>query len=117
MIGAAFAALAVYLTVQSTIVLAASHHPGHSPGGIAWTAITAVAMFTLAFGKARTGAALDNPVLHTEGRLTTIDGILAVAVLLGLVLNAVAGWWWADPLAGYVLVFYAVRETIHIFRS
>ena len=39
-----------------------------------------------------------------------IDGILATAVLCGLVLNAVAGWWWADPLAGYFLQYYAVRE-------
>jgi divalent metal cation (Fe/Co/Zn/Cd) transporter len=54
-------------------------------------------MFALAAGKASTGRALDNPVLRTEGRVTAIDGILAVAVLLGLVLNAAAGWWWADP--------------------
>jgi divalent metal cation (Fe/Co/Zn/Cd) transporter len=49
-------------------------------------------------------------VLRTEGRVTLIDGLLAVAVLVGLLLNSVAGWWWADPVAGYVLVFYAVRE-------
>lgn len=67
-------------------------------------------MFALATGKARTGTALGNLVLQTEGRVTTIDGILAVAVLLGLILNATAGWWWADPAAGYVLVYYAARE-------
>lgn len=117
LIGAGFAALAVYLTVQSTIVLATGYHPGHSPAGIAWTAITAAAMFTLAVGKARTGAALGNPVLRTEGRVTAIDGVLATAVLAGLILNALAGWWWADPLAGYVLVVYAVREAIHIFHD
>ena len=43
-------------------------------------------MFALAVGKARTGRALGNPVLQTEGRVTLIDGILATAVLLGLVL-------------------------------
>lgn len=64
---------------------------------------------------ARTGAALDNPVLKTEGRVTLIDGLLAAAVLLGLVLNALAGLWWADPAAGYVLVYYAVREVKEIF--
>jgi len=72
-------------------------------------------MFVLAFGKARTGAALGNPVLQTEGRVTLVDGILATAVLAGLVLNAVLGWWWADPAAGYVLVFYAAREAHEIF--
>jgi divalent metal cation (Fe/Co/Zn/Cd) transporter len=115
LIGYAFTALALYLFIQSTLVLATGYHPRHSPLGIAWTAVTGVAMFALAAGKARTGRELDNSVLRTEGRVTTIDGILAVAVLLGLVLNAAAGWWWADPAAGYVLVYYAAREVREIF--
>ena len=117
LIGYAFAALAVYLLTQSSVVLATGYHPRHSPPGIIWTAATAAVMFALAAGKARTGRALDNPVLQAEGRVTVIDGILAVAVLVGLVLNAAAGWWWADPAAGYVLVFYAVREVREIFTS
>jgi divalent metal cation (Fe/Co/Zn/Cd) transporter len=117
LIGYAFAALALYLLVQSTFVLATGYHPRHSPLGIAWTACTAMVMFGLAAGKARTGKALDNPVLQTEGRVTAIDGILAVAVLLGLVLNAAAGWWWADPAAGYVLVYYAIREVREVFTD
>jgi divalent metal cation (Fe/Co/Zn/Cd) transporter len=115
LIGYAFAALAVYLLVQSSVVLATGYRPRHSVPGIAWTAATAVVMFLLAAGKARTGRALGNPVLRTEGRVTMIDGILAVAVLLGLTLNAGFGWWWADPAAGYVLVFYAAREVREIF--
>jgi divalent metal cation (Fe/Co/Zn/Cd) transporter len=117
LIGAAFAALAVYLVVQSTVVLVAAFRPHHSSTGIAWTAVTAIVMFALAAGKARTGRALDNPVLRTEGRVTLVDGLLAVAVLVGLVLNAGLGWWWADPAAGYVLVYYAAREAWHIFRE
>jgi divalent metal cation (Fe/Co/Zn/Cd) transporter len=115
LIGFAFAGLALYLLVQSTVVLAIGYHPRHSVAGIVWTAATAVAMFALAAGKARTGRALDNPVLRTEGRVTMIDGILATAVLAGLVLNAAAGWWQADPAAGYVLVYYAAREVREIF--
>jgi divalent metal cation (Fe/Co/Zn/Cd) transporter len=115
MIGYAFIALAAYLLVQSTVVVATGYRSQHSVLGIIWTAVTAVVMFALAAGKARTGRELDNPVLMTEGRVTTIDGILAVAVLLGLVLNAGLGWWWADPAAGYVLVYYAVREVREIF--
>ncbi|MFD4507092.1 cation transporter [Streptomyces sp. NPDC058457] len=117
LIGAGFAALALYLLVQSTWVLATGFHPRTSPLGIGWTAITAAVMFTLAFGKARTGAALGNPVLTTEGRVTLIDGFLAAAVLLGLVLNSAFGWWWADPAAGYVLVYYAIREVREIFSG
>jgi divalent metal cation (Fe/Co/Zn/Cd) transporter len=115
LIGVGFAALAVYLLVQSTVVLVNGFHPRYSPLGIAWTAVTAAAMFALAAGKAKAGAALGNPVLATEGRVTLIDGLLSAAVLLGLLLNALAGWWWADPLAGYVLVFYALREVKDIF--
>lgn len=117
LIGVAFALLAVYLLVQSSVVLLAGFHPSRSLAGIAWTAVTAAAMFTLAAGKARTGTALDNPVLRTESRVTLVDGLLASAVLLGLVLNAVAGWWWADPLAGYVLVYYGSREARTIARG
>ena len=80
------------------------------------TGVTAVVMFALAAGKARTGRALGNPVLRTEGRVTLVDAILAAAVLAGLVLNAAAGWWWADPAAGYVLVYYAARELRELRR-
>lgn len=110
LIGCAFVGLAVYLSIQSTVVLIVGFRPHHSQLGIIWTGVTAVAMFGLAFGKARTGAELKNPVLRAEGRITMIDGVLATAVFCGLVLNAVAGWWWADPLAGYVLLYYAARE-------
>ena len=110
LIGFAFVGLAVYLAIQSTVVLALGFHPRHSPLGIVWTGVTAVVMFALAAGKANAGAALGNPVLSVEGRITMIDGILATAVLVGLVLNAALGWWWADPLAGYVLLYYAIRE-------
>jgi peptidoglycan/LPS O-acetylase OafA/YrhL len=92
LIGYAFAALDVYLLAQCTVVLEAGYRPRPSVPGIAWTAVTAAVMFALATGKARTGRALDNPVLRTEGRVTRVDGILAAAVLLGLVLNAGPGW-------------------------
>ncbi|WP_435838781.1 cation transporter [Streptomyces abikoensis] len=115
--GVGFALLAAYLLVQSTWVLVAGFHPHHSPLGIVWTAITAIVMFALAASKARTGAALDSPVLKTEGRVTLIDGLLAASVLLGLLLNTAVGWWWADPAAGYVLVCYAIREVREIFSS
>jgi divalent metal cation (Fe/Co/Zn/Cd) transporter len=110
MIGSAFLALSIYLAVQSTVVLVAGFRPHHSAIGIAWTGLTAGAMFALARGKSRVGAALNNPVLRAEGRVTLIDGVLATAVLAGLVLNAFVGWWWADPIAGYVILYYALRE-------
>ena len=111
-IGVAFALLATYLVIQGTVVLVTHHHARHSVAGIVWTALTALVMFSLAWGKSRIGRALDNVVLRTEGRVTLVDGILATAVLAGLVLNSALDWWWADPAAGFVLVFYAGRECV-----
>jgi divalent metal cation (Fe/Co/Zn/Cd) transporter len=110
LIGVSFVLLATYLLVQSTWVIVGGFRPHHSPLGIVWTALTAAAMFVLAAGKNRTGVALDNPVLMAEGHVTFIDGVLATAVLVGLLLNTTLGWWWADPAVGYLLIFYAVRE-------
>jgi divalent metal cation (Fe/Co/Zn/Cd) transporter len=116
LIGAAFVALALYLLVQSTVALISGHHSTPSVGGMLWTAPTALVMFSLGAGKFRTGRALGNPVLLTEGRVTFVDGLLAVAVLLGLALDLALGWWRADPVAGYVIVYYAIREAVEIFR-
>lgn len=116
LIAGAFLALALYLCIQSGAALALGHRAAPSPVGIAWTAVTAAAMFLLAAGKARTGKALGNPVLEAEGRVTFIDGLLATAVLGGVLLDDLAGWWWADPAAGLVIVYYAIREAWHIFR-
>jgi divalent metal cation (Fe/Co/Zn/Cd) transporter len=116
-IAVAFTLLALYICVQAAVVLAAGSHPGHSTVGIVWLALTAAVMFALASGKRTTGAALDNPVLQTEARVTLIDGLLAVCVLIGVLLNAVAGWWWADPLSALVIVYYAVREGVGAWRE
>ena len=117
LIGGAFVALALYLLAQSSIAFITRHHATHSPVGMVWTATSATVMFALAAAKSRTGRALANPVLTTEGKVTFIDGVLAVAVLAGISLNAAVGWWWADPLAGLIIVYYAVREAHHILTS
>jgi len=117
LIGAALIALAVYIAAQAAYTIVAAQHPRPSSLGIAWTALTCLAMLALATGKARTGKALENRVLQTEGRVTLIDAYLAGAILTGLALNAALGWWWADPLAGLVIVFYGLREGSHAMRQ
>jgi divalent metal cation (Fe/Co/Zn/Cd) transporter len=98
-------------------VFVTGFHPQPSSLGITWTALTAAAMFALAAGKNHTGHALGNRVLITESRVTVIDGLLACAVLLGLGLNATLGWWWADPAAGLVIVYYATKEARTIYTE
>ncbi|HET7265816.1 MAG TPA: cation transporter [bacterium] len=117
MIGIAFVLLVGYIAAQLAYTLGTRTHPAPSAGGIAWTAATFVAMLLLAHGKRATGDRLHNEVLRTESRVTLVDAYLAGAVLIGLALNAAAGWWWADPLASLVIVYYGVREARHAFRE
>lgn len=117
LIGIAFLLLAAYIAAQSVIVLLARFHPKTSPLGISWLVLTAAAIFFLAYGKGRTGEALGNPVLLKESKVTAVDGMLAVAVLVGLLLDALFDWWWADPLAAFVIVCYGVLEGFGSLRS
>jgi divalent metal cation (Fe/Co/Zn/Cd) transporter len=116
LIGTAFATLSAYLVVQLIAVFAAGVRPATSGPGIVWTALTFVVMLALAWGKIRTGNALGNPVLRAEGKVTLVDAYLAGAVVTGLVLNALFGWWWADPLAGLVIIYYAAVEARHAIK-
>ena len=117
LIGLAFVLLVLYIAAQLAYTLATRTHPASSAGGIVWTGVTFVAMLLLAYGKRRTGDRLNNEVLRTESRVTLVDAYLACAVLVGLALNALVGWWWADPLASLVIVYYGVREARHAFRE
>lgn len=117
LIGVAFLLLAVAITAQIIATLALGIRPDTSPAGIAWLSATCVVMFALAWGKARTGAALDHPVLRTEAKVTFIDGSLAAGILAGLVLNALLGWWWADVAAGVILIAYGLHEGITSLRG
>jgi divalent metal cation (Fe/Co/Zn/Cd) transporter len=110
LIGVSFLLLALYILVQSVRTLITAFHPGTSLLGIVWLAATVVAMLLLAWGKGRTGRRLGNPVLVTESRVTVVDAYLAAAVLVGIVLNAFLGWWWADPVAALVIVYYGTKE-------
>jgi divalent metal cation (Fe/Co/Zn/Cd) transporter len=117
LIGYAFLALAVYLTGQTVVTLALGVRPDPSRLGIVWLAATVVAMFSLAAAKGRTGRQLDHRVLIAESRVTVVDGALAAAILIGLVLNAALGWWWADLVGGVVIIGYGVREGVHALRA
>jgi divalent metal cation (Fe/Co/Zn/Cd) transporter len=113
LIGTAFFVLATYILTHSLETLLAQARPNQSPIGIAWLAATFIVMLLLAWGKAVTGKQLGNPVLKTEARVTVVDAYLAGSVLVGLLLNTFFGWWWADPLAGLVIVFYGFKEGWH----
>jgi divalent metal cation (Fe/Co/Zn/Cd) transporter len=110
LIGFAFFALAIYLLGQLVATLVTHTHPTPSLLGLIWLAATLLAMLSLSVGKRITGKQLGNPVLIKESKVTLIDAYLAAAVLTGLALNVLLGWWWADPLAGFVIIGYGLRE-------
>lgn len=117
LIGIAFLLLAIYITIQAGIVLLNHFYPKTSATGIIWLALTATAMFLLAWGKGYVGKQLGNPVLQKEAKVTVVDGLLAASVLVGIVLNAMFGFWWADPLAGFVIVYYGLTEGFHALNG
>jgi len=117
LIGSAFIALVIYIVAQLIFRFVTGTHAVTSLGGIVWIAATFLTMLLLSFGKRTTGQQLKNEVLLTEGRVTLVDAYLAGAVLVGLLLNALFGWWWADPLASLVIVYYGIREAIHALRE
>ena len=117
LIGVAFVLLALYILGQLVVILLSATHPAPSVGGIVWLAATLIAMLALAWGKRITGTQLQNVTLLTEGKVTLVDAYLAGAVLIGLALNALVGWWWADPLASLVIVYYGIREGLHAWRE
>lgn len=117
LMGAAFIALALYVLVQSGRALLSASRPGGSPLGILWLAVTVGVMLGLAWGKSSVGRKLGNPVLLTESRVTLVDACLAASVLIGVGLDALRGWWWADPVAGLVIVVYGCMEGTHAWRE
>jgi divalent metal cation (Fe/Co/Zn/Cd) transporter len=110
LVGFAFLALAAFLAVSSSIRLVAGSRPEESPWGIAYLAVTVAVMLSLASAKAATSRSLADHPLASEARMTFLDAGLAASVLLALVLNAVAGWWWADSVAALLIAVLAVLE-------
>jgi divalent metal cation (Fe/Co/Zn/Cd) transporter len=116
LVGAAFAVLALSLTIAAVRALVTQAEPEASPWGIAYLAVTAMVMFGLATWKARIGHRLGSEPFLAEARMTHLDGWLATAILAALALNAVFDWWWADPAAALLIAVVAVREALELFE-
>lgn len=105
-----FFALAAFVTVESVRALVGSEEPDSSPVGIVLVAVSVVVMPLLSRAQRRAGRELGSASAVADSRQTMLCTYLSAAVLVGLVLNAAVGWWWADPVAGLVLAALAVRE-------
>lgn len=109
-IAGTFFALAAGVAVESARKLATGEHPSASAAGIVLTVVSLVVMPTLARAKGNLGRQLGSRALEADATETVLCVWLSAIVLGGLLLNAVFGWWWADPVAALGIVYVAARE-------
>jgi divalent metal cation (Fe/Co/Zn/Cd) transporter len=110
LIAASFFVLAAYVGVEAVRSLVIASEPRTSWLGIGLAAFTAPTMPLLALAKRRVGQRLGSSATVKEGAQNLVCAYLSVALLAGLLANALAGWWWADPAAALVIAGVAARE-------
>lgn len=116
-IAVAFFALALYVIVTSLLSLLGRVEAEHSTLGIVITALSVVVMPFLSLAERRTGRELGSATAVADSRQTLICTYLSAAVLVGLLLNTLFGWWWADAIAGLVIAGFAIREGVEAWRG
>ena len=115
--GALLLLLAGYLLVESGHRLLSGARPEASVIGIVLTSVSLIVMPLLARAKLRTAAALDSRALRADAHETIVCAWLSLTTLAGLLLNAVLGWWWADPAAALSMLPLIVREGLEALRE
>jgi divalent metal cation (Fe/Co/Zn/Cd) transporter len=117
LIGLSFFALAIYVSVESVRNLIGGGEPAPSPVGIALAAVSLLVMPVLSWAQRRTGRALNSGSVVADSKQTLLCTYLSAVLLVGLLLNALMGWSWADPVAGLVIAAVAVREGVEAWRG
>jgi divalent metal cation (Fe/Co/Zn/Cd) transporter len=112
-----FFALAAYLLITSGLKLSGVDEPAHSPVGMALTALSLLVMPLLSYGQRRTGRELGSRTAVADSKQTLLCTYLSGVVFLGLLVNTLWGWTWADPVAALVIAAVAVREGIEAARG
>jgi divalent metal cation (Fe/Co/Zn/Cd) transporter len=112
LVAVAFVVLGVYLLGASISNFVQGEVADSSPFGIAYLAITAVVMFTLATKKRTLAREARSGPLRAEAQMTFLDGCLASGIVVALVLNAAWGIWWADPAAACLVALFCFREAV-----
>jgi divalent metal cation (Fe/Co/Zn/Cd) transporter len=117
LVGVSFLLLAAYVAFDSAKSLIAREAPERSAVGIAIAVLSLIVMPWLARQKRTTAAELRSTALKADSRQTSLCLYLSVILLAGLVLNALFGWWWADPVAGLCMVPIIVNEGREALRG
>ena len=117
LIAASYALLVAYVGVEAIRDLLGSHHPAVSWVGIGLAAFTAPTMPLLARAKRNVGRKLNSSATVSEAGQNMICAYLSIALLVGLLANALLGWWWADPVAALVIAAVAAKEGVESWRG
>ncbi len=110
LIAASFVVLAAYVAVQACRDLLGGQHPGVSWVGVGLSVVTLVTMPSLAIAKRQVGERLGSSATTSESRQTMLCAYMSAGLLVGLLANAIAGWWWADPTVALGIGAVALRE-------
>lgn len=118
LIGGTFFVLAAYVIIEALRDLfIVDAQADESPVGIILAALSLAVMPALAWAKRRTAEQLHSPTLRADATETLLCAWLSASLLVGLVLNAAVGWWWADPLAALAIAGLAVHEGLEAIRG
>jgi divalent metal cation (Fe/Co/Zn/Cd) transporter len=116
-VGLCFVALAIYVMVDAIASLARSEAPRESLPGIVLAAASLIIMPLLARAKRRVAAGIGSAALSADAKQSELCAWLSAILLGGLLLNAVLGWWWADPVAALIMVPIIAREGAQALRG
>ncbi|HEY2043033.1 MAG TPA: cation transporter [Jatrophihabitans sp.] len=117
LIGLSFYALAAYIAADSVKSLLDDSPVRHSPVGIALASASLLMMPMLSLAQRRTGSALSSGSVIADSTQTLLCTYLSAVLLIGLVLNTILGWSWADPIAGLVIASVAAKEGRDAWRG
>src|SRR5262249_19675145 len=117
LVGVCFMALAIYVGCESAFDLTEKRHPEHSIAGIILACVSLIAMPILSRAKKKVGHSLSSAAMCADARQADFCVYLSAILLVGLVLNAALGWWWADPIAGLVMVPILAKEGVDGIRA
>jgi divalent metal cation (Fe/Co/Zn/Cd) transporter len=116
-VGICFVALAAYISYESISDLLSGDAPDRSIPGIILACVSLVVMPLLSRAKKRVGNELKSAAMHADARQTDFCVYLSAILLGGLLLNAVFGWWWADPIAALIMVPVIAKEGVEGLRG
>ena len=116
-VGACFLLLAAYVAYESTSDLWSRKAPEHSVPGIFLACVSLIVMPLLSRAKRKVGHALGSAAMHADAKQTEFCTYLSAILLFGLLLNAIFGLWWADPVAGLVMVPIIAKEGAEGLRA